>query len=83
MRFGMKLISSAPVESQMRGSSGMKPGAAGSEPAAMIALLKRTTRAPSAVSTRRVLAEVNLPSPVTDLHLALLGEAGEAARSGA
>ena len=35
----------------------------------MIALLKRTTRAPSAVSTRRVLAEVNLPSPITVLTL--------------
>ena len=31
----------------MRGSVGMKPGATGSEPAAMIALAKRTTRAPS------------------------------------
>ncbi len=43
MRLGMKLSSSAAVESQMRGSAGMNPGAAGSEPAAMIALLKRTT----------------------------------------
>ena len=72
MRLGMKLISSAAVESQMRESAGMNPGAAGSEPAAMIALLKRTTRAPSAVSTRRVLAEVNLPSPYTTLTLRCL-----------
>ena len=35
----------------------------------MIALAKRTTRAPSAVSTRRVLAEVNSPSPPTTVTL--------------
>ena len=46
MRLGMKRISSAAVESQMRGSAGMNPGATGSEPAAMIAFLNRTTRAP-------------------------------------
>ena len=37
-RLGTLAMSSAPVESMMRGSCGMKPGATGSEPAAMIAL---------------------------------------------
>ena len=46
-RFGIWRNSSALVESQMRGSLGMKPGATGSEPAAMIALEKRTMRRPS------------------------------------
>ena len=80
MRFGMKLISSAAVESQMRGSAGMNPGATGSEPAAMIAFLKRTDRAPSAVSTCRVFGEVNLPPAGHDPHFALLGKTGQAAR---
>ena len=53
----------------MRGSVGMNPGAIGSEPAAMIAWLKRTILAPSAVSTRRVFAEVNWPAPVDVLTL--------------
>ena len=83
MRFGMKRISSAAVESQMRGSAGMKPGATGSEPAAMIAFLKRTVCAPSAVSTRSVLGEVNLPSPVDDRHFALLARGRSGRRSGA
>ncbi len=69
MRFGAKRISSAAVESQMRGSDGMKPGATGSEPAATIALAKRTVRGPSAVSTRSVFGEVNAPSPVTTVTL--------------
>src|SRR5208282_5256377 len=72
MRLGMKLSSRAEVESQMRGSEGMNPGASGSEPAAMIALLKRTTRAPSAVSTRNVKGEVNCPSPIATLTLRCL-----------
>ena len=50
----------------------MKPGATGSEPAAMIALTKRMTFAPSAVSTRTVLGEVNWPSPVTTVTLRCL-----------
>ena len=80
MRFGAKRISSAPVESQMRGSAGMKPGATGSEPAAMIALAKRTVRGPSAVSTRSVFGEVNAPSPVTTVTLRWRASAGEARR---
>ena len=51
------------------GSFGMKPGAIGSEPAAMIALAKRTIFVPSAVSTARVCGEANLPSPVTTTTL--------------
>ena len=35
----------------------------------MIALAKRTTRVPSAVSTRNVLGEVNWPSPLTTVTL--------------
>ena len=68
-RSGAKRISSAAVESQMRLSVGMKPGATGSEPAAMIALAKRTVRGPSAVSTRSVFCEVNAPSPRTTVTL--------------
>ena len=64
----------------MRGSEGMNPGAAGSEPAAMIALSNRTICAPSPVSTRKVFGEVNLPSPVTTRHLALFRKPGQAAR---
>ena len=47
----------------------MKPGAAASEPAAMIALLKRTARSPSAVFTVSVWGEVNAPSPVSTVTL--------------
>ncbi len=72
MRLGMKSRLSAPVESQMRLSFGMNPGATGSEPAAMIALAKRTTRRPSAVSTASVLALVNCASPVTTVTLRCL-----------
>ena len=61
----------------------MNPGATGSEPAAMIALLKRTTRAPSAVSTRNVLGEVNRAFADHDLDLALLGKPSQAASSSA
>ena len=46
----------------------------------MIALAKRTMRAPSAVSTRTVLGEVNCALAGDHRHLALAGEAGEAGR---
>ena len=69
IRLGMNRSSSAEVESQMRGSAGMKPGATGSEPAATIAVANRTTRVPSGVSTRTVLADVNWPSPLTTVTL--------------
>ena len=69
MRVGVKRSSSAAVESQIRGSDGMKPGATGSEPTATIALAKRTVRGPSAVSTLSVLGEVNTPSPMTTVTL--------------
>ncbi len=65
----MERNSSAAVESQMRGSRGMKPGAAGSEPAAMIAQLKRTARSPSGALTAKVCGDVNAPSPVSTVTL--------------
>ena len=57
----------------------MKPGATGSEPAAMIALEKRTIRRPSLVSTAKVWGEANCASPVTTVTLRWLGKGREAA----
>ena len=79
MRLGTWLSSSAPVESQMRGSLGMKPGATGSEPAAMIALAKRTMRrALGGLDCERV-RRGELALAADDRHLALARERGQAA----
>ena len=80
MRFGTKRSSSAAVESQMRGSAGMKPGAMASEPAAMIALAKRTTRDPSCRLDAHGVGGGELALAPDDGHLSLPGEAGEARR---
>ena len=68
--FGTWRNSSAPVESTMRGSSGIKGNLTTREPAAMVALAKRTIFCvPSPAVTCRWLASRNAPTPCTTLTL--------------
>ena len=66
--FGTAFSSSAPVESTMRGSSGRNGSFAACEPAAMIALAKRTTVL-SLPSTASWLGPVKAPNPCTTVTL--------------
>ena len=68
----------------MRGSLGMKAGATGSEPAAMIALAKRTMRRPfGRLDRERVRRSEARPRRVTTVTLRCSARRGEARRSGA
>ena len=69
---GMSFISSAPVESITRSSSGMNGRLTGSEPAAIIAFSKVIVVTSSPFFTSRVFAPVNLPKPCTCLVLRIL-----------
>jgi hypothetical protein len=79
MRRGTPASSSAPVESMMRGSSGMNGSFTGSEPAAMMALLE-ADEARAAIDAGHLDTRLptNRPTPRTTVDLAGLGQAPEA-----
>jgi hypothetical protein len=87
MRFGTKRSSSAPVESTMRGSRGMKGRWKAAEPAAMMHFSKRTTFFAPVFSCDvaggqfdfEVVGVEEVAVAAHDLDLARLGHAGQAA----